>query len=220
MTDPRPSTEAELVEFVRTIDVSAPESLHARVRSLLADPPSGARRSFATAPRLAAAGAIAAGLAAVAIVIGLSGGSSALSPRAAAALTLRAATSTAPAERNRTELAASVDGVSFPYWGGRLGWRSTGTRSDRVAGRTVTTVFYSDGSGRRIGYAIAAGSAPRTSGGAVSWRGGTPYRLLSENGVPVVTWARGGHLCVLSGRGVGAATLLALASWGEHGSPA
>jgi hypothetical protein len=35
--------------------------------------------------------------------------------------------------------------------------------------------------------------------------------------MPVVTWLRGGHLCVVSGRGVDRATLLHLASWTDHG---
>ena len=110
-----------------------------------------------------------------------------------------------------------MEGVSFPYWEGRLGWRSTGSRSDRVGGRNVTTVFYADGHGHRIGYAIVAGSPPpRSAGGVVQWRGGTPYRLLAENGVPAVVWLRRGHLCVVSARGVSGATLLRLASWAER----
>jgi hypothetical protein len=81
----------------------------------------------------------------------------------------------------------------------------------------ITTVFYADGRGRRIGYAIVAGSpAPRISGGVVRWRNGTPYRLETQSGAPVVTWLRSGHLCVVSGRGVSSATLLRLASWNER----
>jgi hypothetical protein len=159
--------------------------------------------------------------AAVVVAVSSTGGSPALSQQQAVALTRRAATLSAPAESttNHTELAAAVDGVSFPYWGDRFGWRSTGSRSDRVGGRTVRTVFYADGRGHRVGYAIVAGSgAPRSSGGVVSWRAGTPYRLLAEHGVRVVVWLRSGHMCVLSGPGVSGATLLRLASWGEHGS--
>jgi hypothetical protein len=231
MTNPRPSTESELVEFVRSIDQRAPDSLHRKVDSLVAaGSPHNARRrtggsaarSFGTAPRLAAAGAIAAAVAAVAIAVGLSGGgSSPLSLSQASALTLRPSTAAAPAERNHTELTAAVEGLSFPYWGGRFGWRSTGARTDRVGGRTVTTIFYANSRGQRIGYAIVAGSAPeRPSGGVTSWHDGTPYRLLSMNGAPVVSWLRNGHLCVVSGRGVEGATLLRLASWDDHGSVA
>ena len=45
----------------------------------------------------------------------------------------------------------------------------------------VTTVFYADAGGRRIGYAIVGGTpAPRSTGGVIAWRKNTPYRLLTE----------------------------------------
>ncbi|MFI5037603.1 MAG: hypothetical protein ACHP93_03910 [Solirubrobacterales bacterium] len=141
MTDRRPHTESELVEFVRAIDVRAPDSLHREVESLIAGrsqlarrrrvtgSSGGGARSLGPARRLAAAGALAAVAAvAVAIVTSSGGGaSSALSLREASALTLRPATASAPPESmsNRGQLRASVDGVSFPYWGERFGWRST-----------------------------------------------------------------------------------------------
>jgi hypothetical protein len=214
--------------------VPAPASLHREIDAMIAERSGRARqargrrqgtgaRPFGLAPRLAAVGAIAAALVALAIAFSLSGSSSTLSVRDAAALTTRPATHAAPAEnsRDRRELAAAVDGVSFPYWGGHLGWRTTGSRSDRVDGRTVTTIFYENSRGKRIGYSIVAGAAPsQGSGGVVSRRDGTPYRLLTIDGAPVVTWERGGHLCVVSGRGVGGATLLRLASWDDHRSQA
>jgi hypothetical protein len=178
-------------------------------------------RSFGPAPRLAAAGALTA--AAVAIAVALSGGAApALSERQTAALTLRPATERAPAESptNRMELVAAVDGVSFPYWEEHFGWRSTGQRTDRVQGHDVMTVFYANRSGQRIGYAIVAGTAPRVSGGSVSWLHGNPYRVFALQGARTVAWMRQGRLCVLSGRGVDAATLLRLASWGKRGSAA
>ena len=157
---------------------------------------------------------------AVALAVVLSGGGSpTISLGQAAAPTLRAATLPAPPESSahHAQLAAAVDGVKFPYWEDRFGWRSTGARTDRVDGRAVTTVFYADSSGRRIGYAILAGTpAPRIGGGTIAWRDGVPYRLLAEHGAAAVTWVRDGHLCVISGRGVSNATLLRLASWSEH----
>jgi hypothetical protein len=233
MTDPhastpRPADEDELVELIRSIEVPAPESLHRKVDAMIAAHGSPARRrreragsQFSLVPRLAAVGAIAAAAIALALAFGLSGSSSTLSVRDAAALTHSHATHGPPSERagQRRELAASVDGVWFPYWGGRLGWRASGSRVDSVDGRDVTTVFYEDGHGRRIGYAIVAGSAPsQGSGGVVSHRDGTPYRLLTIDGAPVVTWQRDGHLCVVSGHGVSGATLLRLASWDDHGA--
>lgn len=250
MTDSRPTPEDELIERIRSIDVRAPESLHRKVESMIAgktsglagkaplqadrtraagSPRAGLRRgrregrSFGLGPRLAAGGAIAAVAIALAIVVGLSGGSSTLSVRDASAPTLRHATAGPPAESsaNRRELTAAVDGVSFPYWGGHFGWRSTGSRTDRVDGRTITTIFYANRSGQRVGYAIVAGtSAAQTSGGIVSMRDGTPYRLLTVDGTAVVSWLRKGHLCVVSGHGIDGATLLRLASWEERRSVA
>ncbi len=231
MTDPRPNSESELVEYVRSIDVQAPEELHRRIETLVAERTAPRRRPL-SAPSLGrsstAGGRLVAGLAlaaavAVALVLSLAGGGSgSLSIRQASALTLRPATMPAPAEdpHNWAQLAAAVDGVAFPYWEGRLGWRASGSRTDRIGGRTVTTVFYANGRGQRIGYAIVAGTpAPRASSGVVVWRGGTAYRLLLAEGASVVTWVRDGHLCVVAGRGVDGATLLALASWRERASP-
>jgi len=229
MTELPPRTESELVELVRSADVRAPEALHTRVESLIADHRSARGRGFSGAPGARArpfasrklAGAIAAAAAAGAIVAALTGGQDAsrtLSLSQAFALTLRPATVAAPRESHtrREQLAAAVDGIAFPYWGGGLGWRSTGARTDRVGGRAVTTVFYANSRGQRIGYAIVAGlPAPSATGGTISWRGGVPYRLLREHGVSVVTWQRNGRLCVLSGRSVRGATLLRLASWDD-----
>ena len=221
------------VELMAAIDVRAPTSLHREVEAMLAParhkPLRGrhafrrsarAQRAFAW-PRagFAAASVAAAAALAAAAIVGLSGGgSSGLSVRQAAALTLSPATMGAPAESkaHRAQLAAAVDGVPFPYWRERFGWRSSGARTDKIAGGSVTTVFYSNAEGRRIGYAIASGRPPAAHGGTVIRRWGVSYRLLSQDGATVVTWQRGGHLCVIAGRGVGARTLLSLASWGSE----
>jgi len=221
--------QRRISELVRSFDAPAPESLHRRIESLVAShqtqrfaprsPRRGARRFSPLG--LAGAGAVAAAVVAVVIAVGLGGGGSAptVSFSQAAASTLRAATLPAPPESaaHRAQLAAEVNGVPFPYWEDRFGWRTTGSRTDRVDGRSITTVFYADSSGRRIGYAILAGTpVPRVGGGVIAWRGGISYRLLTENGASVVTWLRDGHLCVVSGHGVSSATLLRLASWSEH----
>jgi hypothetical protein len=220
-----PRTEHELVERLRSIDVRAPEELHRRIDALVdgrsahtSRRPPRARFLAGLSP-LGLGGAIAIVVVAVVLALGLpSGGSTALSVRDASALTLRAATLAAPSRnpRRQSQLAKAVDGVAFPYWEDGFGWRATGARVDRIDGRMVTTVFYANGTGRRIGYAIVAGKpTPRLGGGVVAWRGGTPYRLRAENGANVVVWLRDGRLCVLAGRGVNNATLLALASWND-----
>jgi hypothetical protein len=226
MSKPRPRTESELVELVRSIETPAPDALHRELRALVSrrTRASGDGRPAIARGLLAATALAAVAAAVLAIVLsagGGAGGAPTISLREASASTLRPATAAAPPESssNRAQLAAAVDGVSFPYWEERFGWRSTGTRSDSVGGRTVTTVFYTDGHHHRIGYAIVSGVPPQLSGGAIAWRGKVPYRLSSEHGALVVTWLRDGHLCVMSGRGVHGATLLQLASWGERSSP-
>jgi hypothetical protein len=231
MNEPRPSTEAELIELVRSSDVRAPEALHRRIEQLVAErSPSRRRRSIlgsalgaAPARRAGAAAALlAVGVAVLAIVLGGGGSGRSLSVQQATALTLSQAKAPAPGESSRSssELVAAVEGVHFPYWEEHFGWRSTGRRTDSVAGHSVMTVFYASRSGQRIGYAIVAGPAPRLSGGSVRWRDSHSYRLFSGAGAQTVTWLRHGRLCVLSGRGVDATTLLRLASWGERGSAA
>jgi hypothetical protein len=44
-------------------------------------------------------------------------------------------------------------------------------------------------------------------------RDGVRYRLAREDGAPAITWLREGRLCIISGRGLSAPTLLRLASW-------
>jgi hypothetical protein len=231
----RPSklTEDGIAALAAT--VKAPESLHRRVQEMVAadrgsigSPIGQQRRTPArrrigwTMPtgRLAVAGATA--LATVGAVLAVTlpggGGGAALTPNAAAALALGPATLPAPGEstRNRSELTASVGGVAFPYWEEHFGWRGSGARSDTLSGRAVTTVLYSNASGQRIGYAIAAGPAPAASGGALIKRWGVSYRLSSRDGANVIVWRRGGQLCVMAGRGVSPRTLLSLASWGSE----
>jgi hypothetical protein len=233
MTEQRTQIDREqrrVAELLRSFDTPAPESLHRQVESLVAarrgsrfTRRDGRPRPFSAPLRLAGVGVMAAAVVAIVIAVSPSGDSSALSLRQAAAPTLRAATLPPPSESgaHHTQVAAAVEGVSFPYWGGHFGWSTTGAREDRIDGRTVTTVFYANADGRRIGYAILAGSpAPRIGGGVIAWRHGVPYRLLSENGASVVTWLRDGRLCVLSGHGVSGATLLRLASWSERGASA
>jgi len=225
-TDPSHS-ESELVELVRSIDVRAPDELHRKIQALVDEHASRRHSPWAralgasTAPglRLGGAAAVVAAVAVVLVLVLTGGGTQSLTLRQTQALTLRAATMAAPAHSasHPTQLAAAVDGVAFPYWEDHFGWRSTGSRVDHIGGRSITTVFYTNGRGRRVGYAIVAGTPPpAVSGGTIAWNDGTPYRLMRANGSQLVTWMRDGHLCVVSGRDMNGAALLRLASWDDH----
>jgi hypothetical protein len=235
MNEPRVKTEAELVELVRGIDVRAPQRLHDRVQELVDAAGQPQRAPGGAAPRSrprlrlrlpllpALGGAVATAAAAVAIVLATTGGGgAALTVASASAPTLANATGAAPAESttDHARLTAAVQGVAFPYWEDSLGWRTVGARQDRIGGRDVGTVYYMDAQGRRIGYAIVAGTAPAISGGTVWHHRGTEYRVLRLHGAQAIAWLRDGHLCIVSGRGVDSATLLHLASWAGHGQVA
>jgi hypothetical protein len=229
VSEPPPYTESELVELVRSIDVRAPERLHSHVQALVDEhsaqrvrsPWAGVMFGGPSALRLRLGGAIGVAAAiALALVLALSptGSPNALTLRQASPLTLRAATMVAPAQSatHPAELAASVEGVSFPYWEDHFGWRASGARVDRVDGRAVTTVFYTNASHQRIGYAIVSGTpAPPAGGGIVQSRDGTPYRYIKENGAWLVTWLRNGRRCIVSGQGIRWTTLMKLASWND-----
>lgn len=218
-----PRTEAELVELVRSIDEAAPAHLHERIQAMAAEASAPRARAFGRglAPgwrRGWAATAVAAIVAAIALAF-IGGAGSGPTLGEASALALRAPSMPAPAENghDRALVNAAVDGVSFPYWNGQFGWRASGQREDNLYGRKIRTVFYTNSQGLRIGYAIVAGRpAPGIGAGAAHWRHGTRYQLTHEHGAPVVTWLRDGHLCIVSGRGVRASTLLALASWDDR----
>jgi hypothetical protein len=214
--------EHTALAHIRTLDtVRAPAALRQSIERMTDD--TRARRDRWSAPRMrfATAGALAAAvIALVAIVIATSSAPTtrpgAPTVLAASRVALLPATSTAPAESpsHAGMLERSVEGVTYPYWGGQPGWQASGVRTDRLGAHTITTVFYGDRQGRRIGYAIVAGTAlPAPATGTVVEQGGVRYSLLDAGGVRIVTWRAAGHTCILAGRDVAAGTLLRLAGW-------
>ncbi|HEV3321058.1 MAG TPA: hypothetical protein VG147_02570 [Solirubrobacteraceae bacterium] len=180
----------------------------------------GSRRSpsfLRRPPRLAAGVAFAAAVAVVLVlVLATGGGTSAPTVLQASSSGLGTATGAAPAEspHNPHLLAASAAGIGYPYWGGKLGWRAVGARTDTVGGRTVTTVFYTDSRARRIGYSIVSGAALAIPAGSASvQRHGVSFHVLRHANPTIVTWREAGHTCILTARGVSAGTLMRLATW-------
>ena len=177
-------------------DVRAPAALRMRVAQT--QPARPLRR---WTPVLAAGGTAAAAAAAVLLAVG---GGHGHQPTVAevAALGARPALATASGARHGpTTLERPVAaGLRFPYWQGRFGWKATGVRHDRVAGRATTTVFYSRRS-EVVAYTIVGGSALPAAD------------ATAFHGRRAVTWLRRGHTCVLSGARTPRATLLRLAAW-------
>jgi hypothetical protein len=214
-------SQRDALGMLATIEsVTAPESLHRSVESLLRAAPRR-RRSRRLRLQLSAAGALAASaVAALAIALTSSGPGRPTVLRAAeAALGRSTLPAPAPNPRSRDELRRSVDSIAYPYWQDRLGWRATGARTDTVGGRQVTTVFYAPDRGAgaatgRVGYAIVAGDAlPMPAGGKTIDAHGIRFRTLRSENATVLTWRRAGHTCILVARGVSTATLVRLASW-------
>jgi anti-sigma factor RsiW len=169
----------------------------------------GRRRRFFARPRALTLGTSAAALAAAAAVLFSAGASG---PSVAEAAQAALAPPSMPAPRVKSDektLDAAVDGVAYPYWADASGWRAIGSRTDAVDGRAIRTLVYEDADGRRIGYAIAAGSP--LSGAAGKRVDG--FTVTAKDGATIVTWLRDGHTCILAAKGVDARVLLKLAAW-------
>jgi hypothetical protein len=170
-----------------------------------------------------AGGSALAVLAAIVIAASLGGhGSSMLRLPAYVTFAARPATIAAPAKApgHGGLLAIAVDGLAFPDWEHSNGWRAVGVRADLLRGHAVTTVFYADASGARIGYSIVAPPPPPLTWpkrSTVVSRAHVHYWVQTVGGVPVIAWTHAGHRCVLSGRGVSSKLLLALATGQGHG---
>jgi hypothetical protein len=168
-------------------------------------------------------GAAAAGLAALALalVLALPGGNgSEPSIADAAALSARGATAPAPPryDDSRALLDLEVEGVPYPNWEHRFGWRAVGARADSVGNRHAKTVFYAR-NGRRIGYTIVSGPAlPVPSEALRLVRDGTDLQSDRLGNRVVVTWTREGHTCVLAGAGVAPSQLVELGAWKAGGA--
>jgi hypothetical protein len=236
-----PQLEAELegqrhaVAIVRSLEhVQAPSLLRRSIETQIlgedqalgassagANPAEARRGRRPARLRLQAAGAVAlAAVAVLAVTLALTtGGSSPTAPPTvlqASSAAQGTATQAAPAEspHNQRLLAVSAAGISYPYWGGKLGWQTTGARTDTVGGRSVTTVFYADNAGRRIAYSIVSGSALAVPAKSPSIeRRGVRFQVVKAAAPTVVSWREGGHTCILTAQGVDTGTLVRLAAW-------
>lgn len=208
----RPVDPERIGEHVRerTAGVRAPQTLRAQVaEARLRSRPAPSRGARAAAVAGAAAVLAAVVIALVVLVPG-SGESVPTLPDAAAA-GLRAPTAPAPARRDARTLDLAVGDVAFPA-GTPGAWRPVGTRTDRLGGRTATTVLYAGG-GRLVSYTIVDGAPLGVPADARSARyDGVAAAVLRRDGATIVTWRRGGRTCILASRNAGAAEMLDLAA--------
>jgi len=189
--------------------VRAPDALRARLAGERPARRSGRGRRAALAAACAAAAAV------VVLILALPGGAPAgPSVADAADAALAAPQGPRPARvPGHDALAVSQGGVAFPWWQQAFGWRAVGAADERVGARDVTTVWYRDGRGRRLGYAIVAGAALDVPGHA---RRVGRFAVLQRDGATVAIWERGGHTCVLAAHDVDATELMRLAAWATY----
>jgi len=206
--------ERRIGELLRAVEAPAPARLHSRVGAR------NARRAWwQSGPAIGLGLAGAAAAACAGLVVALTSGSSAPPPPtvlSAATRALERPTGAAPAR-----LVAAGTDITFPDWS-RQGWPGSGTRSDRVGGRTVTIEFYrAYDRSSTLGYAIVAGTPLQWGGPAsTSVVAGEHFALMSWRGVRIVTWVQDGHTCILASRAAPSSALLSLAASQDHGSAA
>jgi hypothetical protein len=204
------------VTMLRGLDEPAPAALRTRVGELTGTAPS--RRSPRRRRAFVVPGAAALAAAVVAVVVLVSAGGATPTVPVAARLALASATLPAPPvnPNEAQNLTLSAAGIPFPAWGPQKGWTANGSRTDRVDGRTITTVFYTGRTGNRIGYAITDGAPLSGVHGESVTRYGVRFTLQQSGPARVISWVRSGHTCVIAGRAVSYRALLALATEDER----
>lgn len=197
-------------------EVEAPVALRARIE---------AERAHRRAPRVRrplglALAFAAAAAAAVLVLVALpeSAGGPSIAEAATLATRPPAEPAPPPLPGEPKLLDAEVEGVVFPSWDEKFGWRASGAREDELDGHGTETVFY-EKNGKQIAYTVVGGDAlDLPDGTRPAEREGTELHVFESGGRTVVTWERNGKTCVLSGDGVPADTLLKLAAWKGKGA--
>jgi hypothetical protein len=198
-------------------DVKAPQSLREaierdRERARARAAPFGRWRRWV----LAGAGAAAAVLATVAIVLQTGDDAAQPSLTDVYATARLAPTEAAPAPLGGEPpvIDAEVDNIEFPDWRQKFDWKAVGRRDDTLSGRTVTTVFYRNPEGARLGYAVVSGdSLGGDPPGRQVTRNGNGYKVARTGERTIVTWTQEGQTCVISApSAVPQATLVDLAA--------
>jgi hypothetical protein len=190
-----PHSEEELLaqrggEIVRAAaqSVSAPMSLRERLeRDRAQARPSRRRR------RTTVAAALVGSLAIVALVV--APGTTPAGPTAGRTAGDAAATGPAPAQDVQTPAVAVRGEGALPYWTDAVR-SASGTRTDRLAGHHVTTVFYDDALTRsmQVAYTVVSHPGSRFPGRQIG-----RFTVLHRGDHTIVTWQEHGQT-ILSAR--------------------
>jgi len=183
-------------------DVHAPQSLR---ESIDRERERAARRSRTPFWRrrrlvLSLVGTAAAALVVVAVALQAGGNQTepSLAKVIAAARLDAAARAPRPVGGTPPQLDAKVGRLVFPDWEASFGWKAVGRRDDTLSGRPVTTVFYRNADGARLGYAVVSGDALEVEPpGRTVARKGKTYHVARVGGRTIVTWTQQGHTCVI-----------------------
>ena len=192
--------EGEALISAATADVHAPQSLREAIERDREG--AQARAPFWLRHRwtLVAAGTAAAALAAVAIALETGGDSTDPSLNKIYAAAQLNPTRPAPAPVGGTPpvLDAKVGTLEFPDWREEFDWKAVGQRDEDLSGRRVTTVFYRNPEGARLGYSVVAGdSLHGNPAGRSVERNGNTYDVARGNERTIVTWTQQGHTCAI-----------------------
>jgi hypothetical protein len=195
--------EGEALIAAAVSDVRAPQSLRESIERERERASARARAPFWRRNRLGLALAGTAAVALVVAAIALQAGDGTTEPTLASVSATASLTPTEAAPRpvggTPPELDANVENLVFPDWKAKFGWESAGRRDDTLAGRDVTTVFYRNPDGARLGYAVVSGDAlgGEPPGREVT-RDGKTYHVASRGDRTIVTWEQQGHTCVIA----------------------
>jgi hypothetical protein len=200
----------------------APPALRWRIEAEISQANERDRSGRSLLGRLAPAGVAAAALAVLALVLPAIFGGGAPSVidvhRLSAAGPEAAAPPPAPGAKH--ELAAQLEGVSFPNLDLKpdFDWRALGERSDNFDGRPTKTVFYGH-EGHLVAYTIVGGSPLTIPADAEPHRrnGVEVWLLRDDHGHDIAVFERGGRTCVISGHVERRSSLVRLATWSGHG---
>ena len=209
--------EGEALIASAMADVRAPQSLREsieRERDRAAAPRAPFWRRHRWAVAAASLSVVAVAIAGIALSTGGNNGGPSLNGVYAAAQLDPTASAPAPAGGDPPVLAANVGEVKFPDWKQSFGVTAVGRREDEVAGRNVTTVYYRNPDGARLGYAVVSGEPlGGTPPGRQVTRNGKTYHVASGGQRTLVTWTQQGHTCaIVAPSGVPPGQLVTLAA--------